>query len=46
MAIKIKISSEDELKIIKDSRKPLLARQIHKNKKAYLRQAKHKKLDY
>jgi len=47
MATQIKISPQDELKIIKSSaRKIVLPRQVHKSKKAYSRQAKHKKLDY
>ncbi len=46
MAVKIKISSADDLEILKETRKPLIAKQIHKNKKAYTRQVKHKKLDY
>jgi hypothetical protein len=47
MAIKIKITPADELKILKEnSRKLLLARQVHKNKKAYSRRVKHKKVDY
>lgn len=46
MAIQVKISRADELKILKEARKPLIANQIHKNKKAYTRQVKHKKLDY
>ena len=47
MAIKIKISSQDELKIIKGgARKLILPKQVHKSKKAYSRQVKHKKLDY
>jgi len=47
MATQIKISPQDELKIIKSSaRKIVLPRQVHKSKKAYSRQVKHKKLDY
>lgn len=46
MTTQIKISSADNLKILKEIRKPLIAKQIHKNKKAYTRQVKHKKLDY
>ena len=47
MTTQIKISSQDELKIIKSStRKLVLPRQVHKSKKAYSRQVKHKKLDY
>lgn len=46
MSTPIKVSRADDLKIIKSSRKPLLAKQVHKSKKAYSRQAKHKKLDY
>ncbi len=44
MAIKIKISQKDDLKIIK-SRQLAPLSQIHKNKKAYSRQSKYKKLD-
>lgn len=46
MSTSIKISRTDDLKIIKKSRKPLLAKQVHKNKKTYSRQVKHKNLDY
>lgn len=47
MAIQIKISPKDELKIIKGgARKLVLPKQVHKSKKAYSRQVKHKKLDY
>jgi hypothetical protein len=47
MLTQIKISPKDELKIIKSSsRKLILPRQVHKSKKAYSRQVKHKKLDY
>lgn len=46
MATQIKISRTADLKILKTYRKPLIANQIHKSKKTYTRQVKHKKLDY
>ena len=47
MAIKIKINSEDEFKILKKSSNLTVPpRQIHKNKKAYSRLDKHKQKDY
>lgn len=47
MAIKIKINSEDEFKILKKSSSlSVPPRQIHKNKKAYSRLNKHKQGDY
>lgn len=46
MPIKIKINSKDELKLIKSGeRKLVLANQIHKNKKAYSRVNKYKKIE-
>lgn len=47
MNTKIKINSDDELKIIKSVRKLVVPpKQIHKNKKAYSRQGKHKEKNY
>lgn len=47
MATQIKISLQDELRVIKSgARKLAPPRQVHKSKKAYSRQTKHKKLDY
>lgn len=45
MVKEIKISTTDELKILKSGRKPLISSIIHKNKKAYSRRLKHKKLN-
>lgn len=45
MAVIIKISPQDELKVIKSNAHRLgLSKQIHKNKKAYSRLSKYKKL--
>jgi len=46
MAIKIKINSEDEFKILKKSSNlSVPPRQVHKNKKAYSRLNKHKQIN-
>ena len=44
---KIKISSADDLRIIKGSPRELVPpKQIHKNKKAYVRRGKHQLKDF
>jgi len=47
MTVKIKISAADDLKIIKKNYRSLVPpKQVHKNKKAYVRKSKHQPKDY